>query len=132
MAADPKDKSVQFIAKLVQLTQDKRVRWEPIPYPGSDSNQGAAYSTAVEGKQLRLYRAMREVIVNDVIASAIFGGAPEQRKRSTQVAILEVLDDFGQATFTFDRTTGLNDLYESAAYSASRVDDLMDAILRRK
>jgi hypothetical protein len=60
-----------------------------------------------------------------------FTGRASPKTRFIHVAILEVLDDFGQASYSFDRTTGLDDLYDSAAFSASKVGELMDSILRR-
>ena len=128
----PADKSVQFIAKLVQLTQDKRLRWESAPRPNQseEAPSAAAFTASIEGKNLRLYKVKREVVAD--FLSGMFGPRDAPRRRIIWTAILEILDEFGQATFTFERTTGLNDLYESASYSASRVDDLMDSVLRRK
>jgi hypothetical protein len=34
-------------------------------------------------------------------------------------------------TYTFEGLSGLSDLYESAAYSASNVDALIDAVLEK-
>jgi len=131
VSADSTDRSVQFIAKLVQLTQDRKMRWQSIPHPNPESSGSAAYSASIEGKELRIYKTKREVLVGlDAIARAL--GREEKRRVTQAVTILEILDDFGQAAFTFDHITGLNDLYQSAAYSASRVDDLMDAVLKMK
>jgi hypothetical protein len=122
------DKSVQFISKLVQLTQEKSITWEPTALPGSDDSSlnAVAYKTEVDGKELRLYRARRELSELDPFG-ILYGG--DEKKRV--VSILEVLDEFGRAVYAFQDRAGLDDLYESASYSASKVDDLMDSVLRR-
>lgn len=127
MAAEKPDKAVQFVAKLVQLTQDNELRWESAPNPkeGTDRSASAAFTTQIDGSRLRTYKVNREVRRESPFTT---GGRPT----TIRVVLLEVLDDFDQVTYTFSGITGLTDLYESASFSASKVNELMDSVLRRK
>lgn len=134
MATDTPDRSVQFIAKLVQLTQDREIRWTVVPAPDESSSQfSSAFVSNIDESQLRIRKVRREVRVDAMVSilGSIAGSSPA-KTRMTESVLLEVLDEFGQVSYTFDRTSGLSDLYESAAFSASKVDDLMDSILKRK
>jgi hypothetical protein len=131
MPTDTPDRSVQFVAKLVQLTQERKVRWEPVRAPREESAKavGSAFTTSIDGRSLRIYKTERET-VTFVGFLGSFGEEPRRRIISTP--ILEVLDDFHQAAYSFERLTGLDDLYDAASYSASRVDDLMESVLRHE
>jgi hypothetical protein len=130
MSEETPDKSVQFITKLVQLTQDGELQWTSVPVPlGSVSP--SAFVALVNGKKLRIFKVQRTVMVPDMIGS-IFGREPTTKPKAVQRAILEVLDDFEQVTYTFDRIAGLDDLYQSASFSASGLDDLMNSVLGKK
>lgn len=124
MATDKPDRTVQFITKLVQLSQDGHLRWENALLPGpSESEGGAVFTASIDGKTLRLYKARREFLTADLFGTTT--------RKNLLTPILEVLDYSNRPSFTFERTTGLNDLYESASYSASGVSDLIDSVLRR-
>jgi hypothetical protein len=133
MAAEKPDKSVQFIAKLVQLTQDKKIEWDSVSSPRTPGDKvvRAEFVTTVDGTKLRTFETTKEVQL-DFPATVFFTTHDAPKTRSVRVPILEVLDEQGRVTYTFESKTGLSDLYEAAAYSASKVDDLMDAILRKK
>jgi hypothetical protein len=63
-------------------------------------------------------------------AGGFFGASPKRSTRKADVTCLEILV-FGLVTYTFDVLSGLSDLYDTAAYSASNVDALIDAILEK-
>jgi hypothetical protein len=132
MASDMADKPVQFIVKLVQLTQDGKLRWKSARSPEQDRAKTGpgAFVAEIDGRRLRLYKAKREIVYNP-LSGFIFSPPEEPRTRIIQISVLEVLDEFDQAAYSFEDMTGLNDLYEAAAYSASKVADLMDAVLAR-
>jgi hypothetical protein len=133
MTVEKLDKSVQFVAKLVQLTQDKKIKWDGVSSPRAtgDKVSRAEFLTTVEDTKLRVFEATREVVL-DATVGILFGSRDQSKTRMVKVPILEVLDDQGRVTYTFENKTGLGDLYQAAAYSASKVDDLIDAVLRKK
>ena len=51
------------------------------------------------------------------------------RIRKVEKTVLEVLDG-SLVTFTFEGMSGLRDLYDSVSFSASKVDELMDSVLK--
>jgi hypothetical protein len=137
------DKTVRFISKLVQLTQDRKIEWQSAASP----EQGTAFLAVVGGRRIRIYKFSKEVPNPDYASYAsptshvttssfgtIFGSTsavpPKTILRSG--AVLEVFDDAGRAAYKFENRTGLSDLYESASYSAAKVDDLMDAVLGKE
>jgi hypothetical protein len=137
MPRESNDRAVQFISKLVQLTQDRKLDWESRPSP--KSKEQAAFFCEVAGKKLRLYR-FSEQVPNpeyDIYTAAYpstfitLGSRPPEPSRTKLIhgTVLEVLDESGRASYTFENKTGLSDLYESAAYSASKVDQLIDSVL---
>jgi hypothetical protein len=135
-SSDKREKSVLFIARLLRLTQDGTIEWDPVPAPRG-SNE-TAYETALNDRKLRLYRFDEEVMTwagweaaNTLPHQSIYAGWPSEdapKKRIVRSTVLEVLVN-GLVTYTFRDTTGLGDLYESAAYKASKVEHLMDSVL---
>jgi hypothetical protein len=126
--ADRTDRAAQFITKLLQLTQEKKIEWRPTGSPRDDGR--TAFLADVEGKTLRLYRYQKQSEGYEV--TDFFGSSPSTRKRNRMVEVtcLEVVD-FGLVTYTFEGLSVLSDLYDSAAFSASNVDALIDAILEK-
>ncbi len=104
--ADKTSKAAQFVTKLLQLTQEKRIEWRPVPSPRDDGR--TAFVAEAEGKTLRIYKYGRQI----------------------EATCLEILDG-SLVTYTFEDVSGLWDLYEMVAYAASSVEELMDAILER-
>jgi hypothetical protein len=139
---EERDKSVRFISKLVQLTQDRKVKWEAVTAP---PNSEAAFATDIEGRKLRIFRYSERIPNPDYAAYtspgltlgstlttlSILGttkpAPPETVIRSG--TILQIIDAQGRSVYKFENRTGLSDLYESASYSAAKVDELMDTIL---
>ena len=126
-ALDKTSRAAQFITKLLQLTQEKKIDWRASSSPRDDGR--TAFEADVEGKTLRLYRYQKEVEEHGDTGS-LFGASPKRRTRMGEVTCLEIVD-FGLVTYTFEGLSGLSDLYDSAAYSASNVDALINAILER-
>jgi hypothetical protein len=121
---DKTSRAAQFITNLLQLTQEKKIDWAASLSPRDDGR--TAFVADVEGKTLRLYRYQQQV---DEFADTgmLF---PARRSRTIDLTCLEVVDS-GLVTYTFEGLSGLSDLYDSAAYSGSNVDALIDAILEK-
>ncbi|HRF07772.1 MAG TPA: hypothetical protein PL193_03895 [Xanthobacteraceae bacterium] len=126
MAEEGHDKSVQFITKLVQLTQDGNLRWTPTPAVLSSANS-SAFSTVINDRKLRIYLVQPKFVGSTSALATILGTDSASRK----IAVLELLDDFEQPVYSFERIAGLEDLYRSASFSASGVDDLINSVLER-
>jgi len=124
-ATTSKDKAVQFIAKLLRLTQAGAIEWSVGPSP-RDTDE-IAFTASIEERMVRLYQFDEEVMAWDD-ADIIF--RPNTGKRIIRSTALEVLTD-GYVAYTFKNQAGLSDLYESVAYAASKVEDLMDAVLAK-
>lgn len=122
-------KTVQFISKLVQLTQDRKINWDVAGKQG----ESAAFTATVEGRKIRIFRHTEqrplEVGTTGTGLGGLLGVIPRQTIRKVG---LEVLDEAGRTAYSFEDVTGLSDLYESASFSASKVAELMDSVLARK
>ena len=127
--SEKKDKAVQFIAKLLRLTQAGSIEWNPVPSPRNPDE--TAYTAYLEDQRVRLYQYDEEVTVwggGGSSLAEILGSRQGPEKRIVRSTALEILTN-GLVTYTFKNQAGLSDLYESAAYVASKVEDLMDAVL---
>jgi len=130
MANTATDKSVKFLAKLLELTQEKKLVWKAESSPRGTT----AFECRLENgtRSLRLYRYIEDVEVYDPqpysrIQDMLTPKAPRIRK--VEKTVLEVLDG-SLVTFTFEGMSGLRDLYDSVSFSASKVDELMDSVLK--
>lgn len=120
MAEGLKDKTTQFISKLVQLTRDGKLEWEASFVTPEDS-VSTAYEATIDETRLRIYRAKRRVDTGFTSAVAFTTGV-----------VLEVLDEMQRSLYSFEDKAGINDLYESAAYSAAKIDDLVNSVLKMR
>lgn len=133
------DRTVQFISKLVQLTQDKKLEWQALP----SSSSGGVFLAEVDDRQLRLYKYSEQVPVPAGPSSNVIANTFSSIAKSTGFAYstptmmtksgvrLAVSGKDGVGLYTFDDIAGLSDLYESASYSAAQVDELIDFILKK-
>jgi hypothetical protein len=128
--ATSKDKAVQFIAKLLRLTQTGAIEWSVGPSP-HDTDE-IAFTASIEERMVRLYQFNEEVrtVTTWDDADTMLSIRPNSEKRITRSTALDVLSD-GYVAYTFKNQAGLSDLYDSVAYAASKVEDLMDAVLAK-
>lgn len=120
----PESKLVHFVAKLVRLTQEGKVEWEPTVPPPEAS--GTALKAVVNNSVLRLYGKSQEV--DNAFAVAI-GSLGKETKIRVWSTFLEVTDFNGHAIYVFPRVKGLDDLYKAATYKAANVEHLVDSVL---
>jgi hypothetical protein len=125
MAAPTQDKSIQFISKLVQLTQERGLEWQPARAPSTA--HGAAFTTAIDGRKLRIYKVERTILTFRGLLNTL----SEPKERVELTPILEILDEYEQSTYSFENRTGLDDLYEAVSSSASKIADLMESVLQK-
>ena len=109
---DFREKRSRFVSKLVELSREGQISWTPNPSGG--------YFATVQDRKIRVFRLERPVdginLSNVVIAT-------------TPRHILELYDEFGRVAYTFEGVAGLDDLVESASYSASHLDDFMNKVI---
>lgn len=111
MAKKTEDKTVSFISKLVQLTEEGSVKWWAVGSQSQDSE--AAFETNVEGKTLRIYRYSK-VSPNPEYATYTSGSVsvtsfsifpshnlPPPKTIIKNEAVMEVVDLSGRAVYRF-------------------------------
>lgn len=128
MPQESADKAVRFIAKLVQMTQDRQIEWEAAE-PTQGSRKFSAFEAMVKGQRLRIYKYEKQEPIRGLLGNLIEGSSSVTTMRNLRATTLEVVNADGKVVYSFEGKTGLSDLYESAAYSASKVDHLIDSVL---
>ena len=139
MAKDTREKSVQFISKLVQLTQDGKLKWTA-ESPREDETV-TPLKTTLEGRTLRISKYWKIVpnpdyerwASHEPFSITIYDRDREPPKTVTRSGtVLELTDDYDRVVYRLENKTGLSDLYESAAFSGSKIDDLMNVVLGKE
>lgn len=100
------EKIAQFVAKLLRDTQESRLSWSALD-PGVYRK---SYATQIEDRLLIL---------------------THERNAFGEPIALKVFNDVNEpAVYTFVGVPGLDDLYETAAYSAADIDGFIDKVLK--
>jgi hypothetical protein len=135
-----KDKLLKFVAKLIELTQEKKMNWSlknPRPPLISDPDfAGTVFAAEFKSSFLGLYRRKEKFakgfgvgVVASVLASQLYG---DIQKEWRWVTILEITDYANNCLWTFPKISGLDDLYNAVEYFVSGVGDLIDSVLREE
>ncbi|WP_458424953.1 hypothetical protein [Methylorubrum extorquens] len=113
-------KSVRFIAKLLELTQDGHLSWEI----GAEES----FTTNLEGRILKIHQVRRRAdpAGSGKNATRTWLGTPAFKN----VVALELLNEEGKVTFKFENVAGMRDLWQAVNFSASKVDDFIDKVLK--
>jgi hypothetical protein len=124
-----RDKSVEMIARLLELTQQGKLKWHSAAPPkGIDTP--VAFQASYENFNLRIYQAERpNPDLGEISVSVLTFGVSRKAPDRITVTILELLDSQGRAVYKFDFKAGLSNLYDSASYSAAGVDRFINAVL---
>lgn len=139
MAAEKRNKWIDAVGKLLELTQKGLLLWEPAKPPvylNSEPNSSrvdVVYEAQYKEKTLRLYETRYKVEK----PSSYFGLATsttsffDQREYPywTSTTVLELLDDNGLSPWTFPKSQVLDDLLDAVRYQVSGVKDFLDEIL---
>jgi len=124
------------VNKLVKLTQDHQLEWksvDPLRFLKNTKSVNAVFVSKYEEKNLILYQIPYQP---DPFTTATISGSaslwnpkiPEKDYRS----MLSVYDSHNLISFTFPYSQFIEDLYNSAAYNASKVEDLINSLLEKK
>ncbi len=136
-----KDKLIQFVIKLIELTQDGKINW----YARSDSSISSfvpspspVYETSTKygDKHFRLYYKRANVVIGTSSPPSGAGfksilGKQEQDIYPSGIC-LEIIDDAGNNLWTFPEVSGLSDLYEAVRYRVAGVKSIIDSVLGEK
>ena len=125
-----KDKLVEAVAKLIQLTQENKIKWssdEPPDNLKGDANDyvETIFLTKHENKNLRLYERMYKVEVAPMLQ--VLSSYNSHWKSEVN---LEILDSAHNNIWTFPLVTPLNDLLESVRYQVADVNDFIEGLLK--
>lgn len=131
-----KNKWIDATAKLLELTQQGRLVWDPQKPPDylnsqADRRVDVVYKTEYKDKVLRLYELRYKVERPDysAITSASIFDYQREYPYWTKRTVLELLDQDGLSPWAFPDTSVLDDLLASVRYQVSGVKSFMDEIL---
>lgn len=131
-----KDKVIEFVAKLIQLTQDAKINWV-VMEPRANLKRhpefpvDLVYTTIYKEKRLGLYQQRAEYYTFGAMLSRSFGtsGYSGYSPTTRLGTILEMIDDGGNCLWTFQEVSGLNDLYSAVQYQVAGVKGYLDSVL---
>lgn len=131
--AENKDKFVRLIAKLLELTQEQKIKWRTVKNtqnsdPSMTKIIGAIFETDYKFKKLRIYK--RERNNTDDNRNYISFIAQFEKPSYTDTIILGFTDEQGNIVWSFPQVSGVRDLYEAVAYQVAEVDDFINDILK--
>lgn len=133
VVAENKDKLVRLMAKLLELTQEKKLIWETAKKDSiSDSSMtkiiGAVFRTKYKDKGLKIYKRERDNTEDNHSYIAAFL-AHSGRSSYSETIVLGFTDEQGNIVWNFPRVSGINDLYDAVTYQVAGVDDFINDIL---
>jgi hypothetical protein len=117
-------KFIKAIAKLIQLTQDGDLKWSINKNTkqiteGTNNIIDVVYTAHEENEHLRLY----EMKFKNWLEEDTFEWDNQ--------AFLEIIDELGNAIWTFPSNRTLWDLLEAVRYQTSGVDDFINRLLSK-
>ena len=138
--ATEKNKWIDAVGKLLQLTQGRRLEWEPRNPPAyfnlerERKRVEVVYEAEYKEKRLRLYQVSYKVDKPkslDVLKElgAYLGHTETQYPYWTKKTVLELLDLSGFGAWTFPETEVLGDLFTAVQYQVAGVREFLDEIL---
>ena len=134
MLSEKKNKWIDAVGRLLQITQQGSLKWEPVkplPYLNSelsDSRVDVVYEGEYKDRTLRLYEKRYKVQKpNPLFATLAF----DQRDYPywTSKTVLELLDENELSPWAFPNSQVLDDLLDAVRYQVSGVKDFLNEIL---
>ena len=131
--AEDKDKFVDVVTKLIELTQKNKIKWQ-----SRDSSEvtkkypnyriEGLFTTNYKGKLLQLFQ-YRYKKPQDPFSVAFAAFSKEEWVTSVK---LEIIDDYGNGLWQFPSINALSDLFSSVQYQLAGVKELIDNLLDEK
>lgn len=131
-----KDKMLDAVVKLINLTQDGKLKWRTIKPRQSlnrdnESVVDLVYTTDYKSKKLGLYENKYRVETPPSGSlSGSFGnifGVTYPHWNS--IVILEFIDSAGNNLWTFPDVQGLSDLLKTVRYQIAGINEFLDSLL---
>jgi len=116
-----KDKWSLVVAKLIQKTQSKRLKWQRLKLriEGGSGQVTSAFQTIYKEKGLRIYKL-------DLGDTGLVWNLANMRNKRIS---LEIIDAAGQPIWTFPESESVADLLSAIEYQAAGVDEFLDELL---
>lgn len=134
-----KDKWVDAVTKLIQLTQEGKLRWEAKPPSDPlkvkpDDKIEAVFVARHKGKALRLYRRLHKEVYRstplETILPNVYGRRSPGEEYWTSTIVLEFFDPVeGISLWSFPRVNVLDDLVSTVRYQVAGVKDFLNDLL---
>ena len=131
--SDLNDKLIETITKLIQLTQENKLKWRSEKSPTTLGREGQDIVETIflardKNRNLRLYSKSYKVTISSIYG-AFFQGDDKEKWR-TDVA-LEILDEAMNPIWEFPPLPPLSDLLAAVQYQVAEIDDFIEDILGR-
>ncbi|HUE82359.1 MAG TPA: hypothetical protein VMM84_09625 [Pyrinomonadaceae bacterium] len=124
--AHQKNKWIDAVGKLIELTQNRRLNWRAVPLGTDLENQNrhvdVVYETDYRGKTLRLFER-RSV---EKSYSEWFAAEGPQWRTET---ILELIDPSGLGGWAFPESEAVHHLFIAVKYQVTGVSQFLDELL---
>lgn len=144
MASEKKNKWIDAGGKLLQLTQQGSLKWQPVKPPAylnrevNDSRVDVVYETKYKERTLRLYEkrwkvqkplqySMNPALVYSPTATSIFD--QKEYPYWSSETVLELMDKYEMSPWAFPSSHVLDDLLDAVRYQVSGVKDFINEIL---
>jgi hypothetical protein len=127
-----KNKWIDVIAKMLKLTQAGKLVWKSEQPPAtfrnrSDRRVEIVFTTKYKEKNLRLYELSYQ---SEDIDINPYDNQPTVTLTWYSKPVLEIVDKFGIALWTFPKVSALSDLLSSVQFQVAGVKDLLDDFLK--
>lgn len=138
--ATEKNKWIDAVGKLLQLTQEGKLEWKPKDPPSYLNLQldlkrvDVVYEAGYNKRKLRLYQLAYKVekprdTPGTINIRTFFNQSEPEYPYWTKRTVLELLDQSGFGAWTFPETEFLDDLLAAVRYQAAGVKQFLDEIL---
>jgi hypothetical protein len=135
MLTEKKNKWIDAVGKLLQITQQGSLKWNPVKPPPyltselSDSRVDVVYETEYKDRTLRLYEKRYKVQKPNPLFSATLVFDPREYPYWTSKTVLELLDVNELSPWAFPNSQVLDDLLDAVRYQVSGIKDFLNEIL---
>lgn len=133
------DRELEAILKLIKLTQDGTLKWQPVTQSGdlveTSAVKYANIMTCIyDDKLLRIYSEKKLKDKPNKLERMLTGSLLDEERSYpywASTSVLEISNDKGQSLWRFAYKPAIKDLLNAAKYQASGVKDFLDNILSK-
>lgn len=133
------DRELEAILKLIKLTQDGTLKWQPATQYGDLVETSAVkYSSIMtctyNDKLLRIFSEKKLKDKPSKLERLMTGSLLDEERAYphwVSISVLEISNNKGQSLWRFAYKPAIKDLLNAAKYQASGVKDFLDSILSK-